>query len=93
MKTFEFMRRLGQTFFPAFSLGIGFCFVQMVVSARPILSAGLMLLCIGMALLCANVQVWAEEKLKERKDENGEQHQSNSEESRAEVRHTDTHCA
>ena len=72
------IRNIAKTFFPAFCFGIGFCFVQMVVSARPILSAGLMLLCIGMALMCANVQVWAEGKLKERKDENGEQRQYQS---------------
>lgn len=61
------VRSIAKTFFPAFSIGIGFCFVQMIISDRPIMSAGLMLLCVGMALLCTNVQVWAEGKIKERK--------------------------
>lgn len=62
MKKIEFLRRLGQTFFPAFSSGIGICFVQMIVSDRPIMSAGLMFVCIGMVLLCANLEVWADEQ-------------------------------
>lgn len=70
------IRNIAKVFFPAFSIGIGFCFVQMFISDRPIMSAGLMLLCVGMALLCVNVEVWAEGKIKERKDENGEQHKS-----------------
>ena len=63
MKNIEFLRKLGRTFFPAFSTGIGFCFVQMIVSDRPIMSAGLMLVCMGMALLCANLEVWAKAEL------------------------------
>lgn len=63
MKAIEFLRRLGRTFFPAFGIGTGVCFVQMIVSDRPILSAGLMLVCIGMTLLCANLEVWAKVKL------------------------------
>jgi hypothetical protein len=72
------IRNIAKVFFPAFSIGIGFCFVQMLISDRPIMSAGLMCLCVGMTLMCANVEVWAEGKLKERKDENGEQRQHKS---------------
>lgn len=72
------VRNIAKVFFPAFCIGIGFCFVQMFVSDRPIMSAGLMLLCVGMALLCVNVEVWAEGKIKERNDENGEQRQHKS---------------
>lgn len=65
MKKVEFLRRLGRTFFPAFGVGVGFCFVQMIVSNRPIMSAGLMLICIGMTLACANLEVWAKKQLAE----------------------------
>lgn len=87
------IRNIAKVFFPAFVIEIFYCFIEMFLSHRPFMSFGLLLLCIGMALMCANTQVWAEGKIKERKYKNGEQHQSDSEESRAEVRHTDTHCA
>ncbi len=63
MKKIEFLRRLGRTFFPAFGIGTGVCFVQMIVSDRPIMSAGLMLICIGMALAFANLETWAEKQM------------------------------
>lgn len=63
MKPMMFIRNLAKTFFPAFSIGTGFCLVQMIISDRPILSAGLMLVCIGMTLLCANLEVWAMARL------------------------------
>ena len=63
MTKVEFLRRLGRTFFPAFGVGVGFCFVQMIVSNRPIMSAGLMLICIGMTLACANLEIWAKKQL------------------------------
>lgn len=65
MKTIEFLRRLGRTFFPAFGIGTGVCFVQMIVSDRPIMSAGLMLICIGMTLACADLEIWAKKQLAE----------------------------
>lgn len=68
MKKIEFLRRLGRTFFPAFCVGTGFCFVQMIVSDRPVLSAGLMLICIGMTLACANLEVWAKRQLVKNRD-------------------------
>lgn len=72
------IRRIAKTFFPAFCIGIFYCLVEMFLSHRPFMSFGLLLLCIGMALMCANVEVWAEGKIKERKDENGEQRQRKS---------------
>lgn len=63
MKKIEFLRRLGRTFFPAFCVGTGFCFVQMIISERPILSAGLMLICVGMTLAFANLEVWADKQI------------------------------
>ena len=63
MKKIEFLRRLGRTFFPAFSIGTGFCLVQMIISERPILSAGLMLICVGMTLAFANLEVWADKQI------------------------------
>lgn len=68
MKNIEFLRKLGRTFFPAFSTGIGFCFVQMIISDRPIMSAGLMLVCMGMTLTCANLEVWADKQKKNSKE-------------------------
>lgn len=68
MKAIEFLRRLGRTFFPAFGIGTGVCFVQMIVSDRPIMSAGLMLICIGMTLACANLEIWAKKQLPEALD-------------------------
>ena len=65
MKAIEFLRRLGRTFFPAFGIGTGVCFVQVIVSDRPIMSAGLMLICIGMTLACADLEIWAKKQLAE----------------------------
>ena len=72
------IRNIAKVFFQAFVIGIFYCFIEMFLSHRPFMSFGLLLLCIGMALMCANVQVWAEGKIKERKDENGEQRQHKS---------------
>lgn len=70
------IRRIAKVFFPAFCIGIFYCFIEMFLSHRPFMSFGLLLLCIGMALMCANVQVWAEGIIKEKENENGEQHKS-----------------
>lgn len=72
------IRNIAKVFFPAFVIGIFYCLVEMFLSNRPFMSFGLLLLCIGMALMCANVQVWAEGKLKERSNKNGEQRQHKS---------------
>ena len=69
MKPMMFIRNLAKTFFPAFGIGTVFCLIQMWVSHRLFMSFGLMLVCIGMTLACANVEVWADAKMKgENKD-------------------------
>ena len=62
-KPLRLIRNISKVFFPAFAIGIVYCFIEMWASNRPFMSFGLMLICIGMALACANVEVWAKSKL------------------------------
>jgi hypothetical protein len=71
----KMIRNIAKTFFPAFCFGTGFCFTQMLISDRPILSAGLILVCIGMVLACANLEVWVNAKMKG-ESKNGRSNQS-----------------
>jgi hypothetical protein len=72
----KLIKNIAKTFFPAFCFGTGFCFTQMLISDRPILSAGLMFVCFGMGLACANLEVWVNAKLKGEIN-NGRSNQSN----------------
>ena len=64
MNPIKLIRNIAKTFFPAFVVGMVYCFIEMWISNRPFMSFGLMLVCIGMVLACANLEVWASAKLK-----------------------------
>ena len=75
-KPLRLIRNISKVFFPAFVIGTAYCFIEMWASKRPFMSFGLMLICIGMLLACANVEVWASAKLKGEIN-NGRSNQSN----------------
>lgn len=62
-KPLRLIRNISKVFFPAFVVGIFYCLIEMIISDRPFMSFGLMLVCIGMTLFCANLEVWAKSKL------------------------------
>ena len=74
-KPLKLIRNISKVFFPAFAIGIVYCFIEMWASNRPFMSFGLMLICIGMALACASVQMFIESMKGESK--NGQKNQSN----------------
>ena len=74
-KPLRLIRNISKVFFPAFVIGIIYCLIEMVISDRPFMALGLMLICIGMALACANVQMFIESMKGENK--NGQKNQSN----------------
>ena len=57
-KPLKLIRNISKIFFPAFVIGIIYCLVEMIISDRPFMALGLMLICIGMALACANMQMF-----------------------------------
>ena len=75
-KPLRLIRNISKVFFPAFVVGMAYCFIEMWISNRPFMSFGLMLVCIGMVLACANLEVWASAKLKG-ENKNGRSNQSN----------------
>ena len=74
-KPLRLIRNISKVFFPAFVIGIIYCLIEMVISDRPFMALGLMLICIGMALACVNVQMFIESMKGENK--NGQKNQSN----------------
>lgn len=70
------IRNIAKTFFPAFAVGTVYCCIEMFASRRPFMSFGLMLICIGMTLACANVQMYIESLMKG-ESKNGRSYQSN----------------
>ncbi len=63
MKTMKFINQLADVMFCGFGFGTVFCLIQMFVSHRPYRSGGLMLICIGLALAFANLEVWTERQM------------------------------
>ena len=75
MNPIKLIRNIAKTFFPAFVIGMAICTWEMT-GTRPFLALGLLLVCIGMTLACANLEVWASAKL-EGENKNGRSNQSN----------------
>ena len=64
MKKWKLIHSIADVMFWGCGAGIVFSGVMMFLSDRPFRSAGCMLICIGLALAFANLEVWAEERMR-----------------------------
>lgn len=64
MKKWKLIRNIADVFFWGFGAGMVFSGIMILLSNRPIRSAGCMLICIGLALAFANLEVWAEGRMR-----------------------------
>lgn len=68
MKKWKLIRNIADAFFWASGAGVAFSGIMMFLSNRPIRSAGCVFICIGMTLAFANVEVWAEGRMRIRRE-------------------------
>ncbi len=63
MKGYKFLKQFGDVFFYASLAGAIFSAVMIFFCKRPFRTSGCMLICVGLALAFANLEVWAEKQM------------------------------